>query len=83
MTTCMLESKLRTLLNAYKAAKDNERQTGASPCPPPYMEEMDAIFGDRAHICSVNSIELGFRALPAQNLTASVDSNTSQSTLQE
>lgn len=52
---------MRTLLNAYKSAKDNANRTGASPCPAPYMEELDELFGDKPIISNTHSIDVGIR----------------------
>ncbi|XP_054091508.1 uncharacterized protein LOC105219286 [Zeugodacus cucurbitae] len=50
---------MRTLLSAYKSAKDNERQTGTSPCTVPYMQEMDDIFGDSSMVSVNHTINIG------------------------
>ncbi|XP_036322065.1 uncharacterized protein LOC118736065 [Rhagoletis pomonella] len=44
-TPLCLEGRMRTLLQAYKAARDNNNRTGSSPCFDPYMELMEEIFG--------------------------------------
>ncbi|XP_037931712.1 uncharacterized protein LOC119666501 [Teleopsis dalmanni] len=59
-TPVCLERKMRTLLSAFKAAKDNNRRTGASPCLPPYMELMNEIFGDKPIISNNHTATLGF-----------------------
>ncbi|XP_037944485.1 uncharacterized protein LOC119677285 [Teleopsis dalmanni] len=59
-TPVCLERKMRTLLSAFKAAKDNNRRTGASPCLPPYMEMMNEIFGDKPIISNNHTATLGF-----------------------
>ncbi|XP_037930607.1 uncharacterized protein LOC119665457 [Teleopsis dalmanni] len=51
---------MRTLLSVFKAAKDNNRRTGASPCLPPYMELMNEIFGDKPIISNNHTATLGF-----------------------
>ena len=38
---------MKSLVRAYKSAKDNETQTGASPAVVPFQAELDEIFGDR------------------------------------
>lgn len=50
---------MRTLLSAYKASKDNANSTGASPCLPPFMQEMDEIFGDKPIISNTHTLHLG------------------------
>ncbi|XP_049308110.1 uncharacterized protein LOC125777388 [Bactrocera dorsalis] len=50
---------MRTLLNAYKAAKDNEKQTGTSPCTVPYMREMDEIFGESCLVSNNHTLNIG------------------------
>lgn len=52
---------MRTLLQAYKAARDNNRSTGASPCFAPYMELMDEIFGNTPIISNDHTVHVGFR----------------------
>ncbi|XP_037931720.1 uncharacterized protein LOC119666510 [Teleopsis dalmanni] len=59
-TPVCLERKMRTLLSAFKAAKDNNRRTGASQCLPPYMELMNEIFGDKPIISNNHTATLGF-----------------------
>ncbi|XP_039968072.1 uncharacterized protein LOC120779756 [Bactrocera tryoni] len=54
-----LVSKMRTLLNAYKTAKDNEKQTGTSPCTVPYMREMNEIFGESCLVSNNHTINIG------------------------
>lgn len=68
---------MRTLLSSYKSAKDNSRQTGASPCNPPFMDQMEEIFGDKPIICNSHTLQLGhgpITALREQNqVTATVE----------
>ncbi|XP_067633773.1 uncharacterized protein [Eurosta solidaginis] len=56
-----LEAKTRTLLIAYKSAKDNNTQTGATYCKCPFMEEMNEIFGREPIISNSHSLNLGSR----------------------
>ncbi|XP_067615385.1 uncharacterized protein [Eurosta solidaginis] len=60
VTIKVLEAKMRTLLIAYKSAKDNNRQTGATS-QAPFMEEMDEIFGREAIISNSRTLNLGAR----------------------
>ncbi|XP_049316901.1 uncharacterized protein LOC125779667 [Bactrocera dorsalis] len=48
-----------TLLNAYKTAKDNEKQTGTSPCTVPYMREIDEIFAESCLVSNNHTINIG------------------------
>ncbi|XP_050322124.1 uncharacterized protein LOC126754201 [Bactrocera neohumeralis] len=50
-----LVAKMRTLFNAYKTAKDNEKQTGTMP----YMSEMDEIFGESCLVSNNHTINIG------------------------
>ncbi|XP_067638306.1 uncharacterized protein [Eurosta solidaginis] len=61
VTIKALEAKMRTLLIAYKSAKDNNRQTGATYCQAPFMEEMDEIFGRKPIISNAHTLNLGSR----------------------
>ncbi|XP_067636214.1 uncharacterized protein [Eurosta solidaginis] len=61
VTIKALEAKIRTLLIAYKSAKDNNRQTGATYCQAPFIEEMDEIFGREPIISNSHSLNLGSR----------------------
>lgn len=38
---------MKALIRAYKAGKDNESRTGASPAVLPFHQQMDDIFGER------------------------------------
>lgn len=55
---------MRTLLDAYKAAKDNTKRTGASPCPGSYMEEMEELFGRKAIISHSHALDVGLHTTP-------------------
>lgn len=72
VTVMSLEAKMRTLLAAYKYAKDNASRTGACPCPAPYMDEIDELFGNKAIISHAHSLDVGLRTnavpLPQQNI---------------
>ncbi|XP_067629462.1 uncharacterized protein [Eurosta solidaginis] len=61
VTIKALKAKMRTLLIAYKNAKDNNRQTGAEYCKAPFMEEMNEIFGPEPIISNSHSLNLGSR----------------------
>ncbi|XP_049307473.1 uncharacterized protein LOC115065811 [Bactrocera dorsalis] len=50
-----LVAKMQTLLNAYKTAKDNEKQTGTIP----YMSEMDEIFSESCLVSNNHTINIG------------------------
>ncbi|XP_036340685.1 probable inactive serine/threonine-protein kinase slob2 [Rhagoletis pomonella] len=79
-TPLCLESKMRTLLQAYKSASDNNRSTGASPCFAPFMELMNEIFGRSPIISNDHTVHVGFR--PATVLSVSVVASTSSKTPQ-
>lgn len=55
----MFEGRMRSLLQAYKAARDNNNRTGSSPCFAPYMELMDEIFGSSPIISNTHTLQLG------------------------
>ncbi|XP_050338676.1 uncharacterized protein LOC126765103 [Bactrocera neohumeralis] len=59
VNSAALVAKMRTLLKAYKTAKDNENQTGTSPCTIPYMTEMDEIFGESYLVSNNHTINIG------------------------
>ncbi|XP_067619892.1 uncharacterized protein [Eurosta solidaginis] len=61
VTLKALEAKMRTLLIAYKSVKDNNRQTGATYCKAPFMEEINEIFGREPIISNSQSLNLGSR----------------------
>ena len=44
-TLKQLKDKIRNLKDAYKAARDNNKKTGASPTYSPYFEEFDEVLG--------------------------------------
>ncbi|XP_067647651.1 uncharacterized protein [Eurosta solidaginis] len=73
-TPVCLESKIRTLLQAYKAARDNNRSTGASPCFAPYMELMDEIFGNTPIIKNDHTVCVGLR--PFEKVSVDISSPT-------
>ncbi|XP_036317739.1 uncharacterized protein LOC118732732 [Rhagoletis pomonella] len=58
-TPVALEGKMRTLLSAYKCAKDNASRTGAAPCIAPYMDEMEEIFGNSALLSNNHTLNVG------------------------
>ncbi|XP_036336234.1 uncharacterized protein LOC118746493 [Rhagoletis pomonella] len=58
-TPVALEGKMRTLLSAFKCAKDNAGRTGATPCVAPYMEEMEEIFGNSALVANKHTLNAG------------------------
>ncbi|XP_017481058.1 PREDICTED: uncharacterized protein LOC108370266 [Rhagoletis zephyria] len=58
-TPLCLEGRMRTLLQAYKAARDNNNRTGSSPCFDPYMELMEEIFGSSPIISNSHTLQLG------------------------
>lgn len=55
----MVQTKIATLLRAYKAAADNERQTGSAPCVTPFMDIMDDLFGNRPIISNRHTLNMG------------------------
>ncbi|XP_036321999.1 translation initiation factor IF-2-like [Rhagoletis pomonella] len=58
-TPVALEGKMRTLLSAYKCAKDNASRTGAAPCIAPNMDEMEEIFGYSALLSNNHTLNVG------------------------
>lgn len=54
----MVQTKMASLLRAYKAAVDNEGQTGAAPCVAPYMEIMGDLYGDKPIIGNSHTINM-------------------------
>lgn len=58
----MLESKIKTLLKAYKSAKDHNKQTGVSPCIVPFEDILDDLFGDRPMMGRSNTINVSSRS---------------------
>ncbi|XP_055851890.1 uncharacterized protein LOC129916123 [Episyrphus balteatus] len=68
---------MHTLLRAYKCAKDNAGATGASPCTPPFYEEMEEIFGDKPIHTRSESINIG--SVPP-NVVQDPGASTSQQT---
>lgn len=68
VTPKSLESKMRTLLQAYKTAKDNVSQTGASPCPHHIcMWELDELFGQKDIISNAHSLDDGIQRVVTLN----------------
>lgn len=57
----MLEGKIKSLLRAYKSAKDHNAETGAARSVIPYMKEMDDLFGDRPMMGRANTINVSAR----------------------
>lgn len=57
----MLEGKIKSLLRAYKSAKDHNTETGAARYVVPYMKEMDDLFGDRPMMGRANTINVSAR----------------------
>lgn len=63
----MVQTKMASLLRAYKAAVDNEGQTGAAPCVAPYMEVMGDLYGDKPIIGNSHTINMyGQQAAPLE-----------------
>lgn len=54
----MLNAKLKNLLRAYKATKDNTNRTGASASSAPYQDIMEEIFGTRPEIANSHTLSL-------------------------
>ncbi|XP_017480151.1 PREDICTED: putative uncharacterized protein DDB_G0290521 [Rhagoletis zephyria] len=79
-TPLCLESKMRTLLQAYKAPSDNNRSMGASPCFAIFMELMEEIFERSPIISNNHTVHVSFR--PATVLSVSVVASTSSKTPQ-
>lgn len=50
---------MRTLVQAFKSAKDNNRRTGASPRRAPFMNELEEIFGREPIINNCHTLNLG------------------------
>lgn len=53
----MLSNKLKNLLRAYKASKDNSNRTGAGASSAPYQELMDEIFGSQPQIANQHTLD--------------------------
>lgn len=71
MSIEQLKSKMKSLLKAYKASIDNNKQTGAAPCASPFMTEMDEIFGERPIISSLHTLNTGSLSTISVDLTDS------------
>ena len=57
-TLKQLRNKIRNLKDAYKAARDNNKKTGASPTYSPYFEDFDEVLGTRDVINTPFAVEL-------------------------
>lgn len=57
-TSGNLETKMASLLKAYKAARDNERLTGRGASTFQYLSLMDEIYGDRPIMANNHTINL-------------------------
>ncbi|XP_037935823.1 uncharacterized protein LOC119669861 [Teleopsis dalmanni] len=62
LTPICLERRMRTLVSVFRAAKNNNRGTGASPCLPPYMQLMKKIFGNKPIISNKRTVSLEFKS---------------------
>ena len=49
---------MQNLKDAYKAARDNNKKTGASPTYSPYFEDFDEVLGTRDVINTPFAVEL-------------------------
>lgn len=49
---------MKNLLRAYKAAKDGNKKTGATPIFVPFEDEMEEIFGTQANISNNHTLSL-------------------------
>ena len=58
-TLKQLKDKIRNLKDAYKAARDNNKKTGASPTYSPYFEDFDEVLGTRDVINTPFAREVG------------------------
>ncbi|XP_067635193.1 uncharacterized protein [Eurosta solidaginis] len=76
MTPTCLESKMRTLLHAYKAANDNIRRAGVTPYFSPYMKIMNDIFGKSPTISNTHTIHVGSRPVKKEPLSPSLTCNS-------
>ena len=54
-----IKDKLRNLKDAYKQARDNNKQTGKSPIFCPFYEDFDEIFGARDTVNLPYAKEIG------------------------
>ena len=57
--TKQLKDKIRNLKDAYKAARDNNKKTGASPTYSPYFEDFDEVLGTRDVINTLFARQVG------------------------
>ena len=57
--TKQLKDKIWNLKDAYKAARDNIKKTGASPTYSPYFEDFDEVLGTRDVINTPFAREVG------------------------
>lgn len=57
----MIENKIKGLLKAFKAAKDNNKRTGAAPCVMPFMDQMEELFGHRPSISSTHALNVSIK----------------------
>ena len=57
--TKQLKDKIRNLKDAYKAARDNSKKTGASPMYSPSFEDFDEVLGTRDVISTPFAREVG------------------------
>ena len=58
-TSKQLKYKMQNLKDAYKAARDNNKKTGASPTYSPYFEDFDEVLGTRDVINTPFAREVG------------------------
>lgn len=54
----MLKVKLKNLLRAYKATKDNTSRTGAGASYAPFHDVMEEIFGTRPEIRNTHTLSM-------------------------
>ena len=59
MSMKQVKDKLRNLKDAYKQARDNNKQTGKSPIFCPFYEDFDEIFGARDTVNLPYAKEIG------------------------
>ena len=57
--TKQLKDKIWNLKDAYKAARDNIKKTGASPTYSPYFEDFDEVLGTRDVINTLFARQVG------------------------
>ena len=57
-TLKQLKDKIQNLKDAYKAVRDNNKKTGASPTYSPYFEDFDEVLGTRDVINTPFAVEL-------------------------